>query len=176
MLRGLMPAAGAGNRDAALGAEDIRLKLHKLLNGSIIVLALLTVLEGDALTEWSAIATILITLGAHAVSETFSLGLAEEIAHKRRPTFSEAAALLRGASVVVVPGIVPALAFAAVSAGWLSLNTAFVWACWFLIFALFAAGYTACKVSGGRVWRGLVYGSAIGAFGLGIVALRLLTH
>lgn len=159
-----------------IATEALSFKLHKLLNGSIIVLALLTVLEGNALTEWSAMATILVTLGAHAVSETFSLGLADEIAHKRRPTFSEAVALLRKSLVVMAPGSVPALAFTAVSAGWLALDKAFAWACWFLVFVLFAAGYTACSVGGGRVWRGLMYGLVISGFGLGIVVLRLVTH
>lgn len=156
--------------------EALSFKIHKLLNGSVIVLALLTVLEGSALTEWSAMATILLTLGAHAVSETFSLGLADEIAHKRRPTFREAVAMLRSSLVVMAPGSVPALAFAAVSAGWLPLDKAFAWACWFLVFVLFAAGYTACSVGGGRLWRGLMYGVVISGFGLGIVVLRLATH
>lgn len=156
--------------------EAISFKIYKLLNGSIIVLALLTVLEADALTEWSAMAIILVTLAAHAVSEAFSRGLADEIAHKRRPTLSETGALLGSSLIVMVPGIVPALAFAAVSAGWLSMGKAFVWACWLLVFALFAAGFAACAVSGGRAWRGLMYGFVISAFGLGIVALRLLAH
>ncbi|MGR0140638.1 hypothetical protein ACUVNF_28760, partial [Pseudomonas sp. RSP] len=76
-------------------AGDIGFKLHKILNGSIIVLALLTVLEGAALTEWSAMATIFMTLGANAVAEAFSRGLADEIASKRRVTFSKATDLLR---------------------------------------------------------------------------------
>ena len=157
-------------------SEEISFKLYKLLNGSIVVIALLTVLEGDALTEWSAMATIFMTLAAYAVSETFSRGLADEIARKRRLTFSETGTLLRSSLVVVVPGFVPAVAFAAVSAGWLSLGKAFVWACWFLVLVLFGAGYTACKLSGGRAWRGLMYGLVISAFGLGIVALRLMAH
>ena len=52
-------------------------------------------LEGDALTEWSAMATIFLTPGANAVAESFSRGLADEIACKRRITFSEVSALLR---------------------------------------------------------------------------------
>lgn len=156
------------------GSGAISFKLYKLLNGSIVVLALLTVLEGDALTEWSAMATIFMTLAAYAVSEAFSRGLAEEIARKRRLTVVEAGALVRSSLIVVAPAIVPALAFAAVAVGWLSLDKAFFWACWSLVFLLFAAGFTACKLSGGRFWRGLVYGLVIGAFGLGIVALRLL--
>ncbi|MDD1010777.1 hypothetical protein M5G27_25195 [Pseudomonas shahriarae] len=156
-------------------AGDIGFKLHKILNGSIIVLALLTVLEGAALTEWSAMATIFMTLGANAVAEAFSRGLADEIASKRRVTFSKATDLLRSSLIVVTPGIVPAVAFIAVSAGWLPLGKAFVGACWFLVFVLFAAGYIACTVGGGKVWRGLLYGAAISTFGLGIVALRLMT-
>ncbi|MDP3843650.1 MAG: hypothetical protein Q8Q81_13930 [Oxalobacteraceae bacterium] len=156
-------------------AGDIGFKLHKILNGSIIVLALLTVLEGSALTEWSAMATIFMTLGANAAAEAFSRGVAHEIASKRRVSFSEAAALLRYSLIVVTPGIVPAVAFIAVSAGWLPLGKAFAAACWFLVFVLFAAGYIACMVGGGRVWRGLIYGAVISAFGLGIVALRLMT-
>lgn len=155
--------------------NDIGFKLYKVLNGSIIVLALLTVLEGAALTEWSAMATIFVTLGANAVAEAFSRGLANEIANKRRETFAEAVALLRRSLSVVIPGIVPAVAFAAVSVGWLPLGKAFAWACWFLVFVLFAAGYTACVVGGGRPWRGLVHGAVISTFGLGIVALRLIT-
>lgn len=158
------------------GTKDIGFKLYKLLNGSIIVLALLTVLEGDALTEWSAMATIFLTLGANAVAESFSRGLADEIACKRRITFSEVRALLRSSLIVIVPGVVPAVAFAAVSAGWLSLDKAFAGACWLLVLVLFGAGYTACMVGGGRVWRGLIYGIVVSAFGLGIVALRLMAH
>ena len=156
-------------------AEDTGFKLYKLLNGSIIVLALLTVLEGAALTEWTAVATIFITLIANAVAEAFARGLADEIATRRRVTFSEAVALLRRSSVVVVPGIVPAVAFAAVSIGWLPLGTAFATACWALVLALFAAGYWACAVNGSRFWRGITYGAVISTFGLAIVALRLIS-
>ncbi|OIP20137.1 MAG: hypothetical protein CO066_15450 [Comamonadaceae bacterium CG_4_9_14_0_8_um_filter_60_18] len=145
-----------------------------MLNGSIIVLALLTVLEGAALTEWSAVATIFITLIANAVAEAFARGLADEIANKRRTSLPEAVALLRRSLVVVVPGIVPAVAFATVALGWLPLGTAFVSACWTLVLALFAAGYWACAVNGTRVWRGLMYGTIISTFGLAIVALRLI--
>lgn len=119
-------------------------------------------------------ATIFVTLAANAVAEAFSRGLAEEIARKRRLTFDEAGVLLRNSLIVIVPGVVPALAFAAVSAGWLSLDMAFALACWFLVFVLFASGFMACKVNGCRVLRGLAYGLVISSFGLGIVALRLL--
>jgi len=156
-------------------AENTGFKLYKLLNGSIIVLALLTVLEGAALTEWPAVATIFITLIANAVAEAFARGLADEIANKRRTSLPEAVALLRRSLVVVVPGIVPAVAFAAVALGWLPLGTAFVSACWTLVLALFAAGYWACAVNGTQVWRGLMYGTIISTLGLTIVALRLLT-
>jgi len=156
-------------------AENTGFKLYKLLNGSIIVLALLTVLEGAALTEWPAVATIFITLIANAVAEAFARGLADEIANKRRTSLPEAVALLRRSLVVVVPGIVPAVAFAAVALGWMPLGTAFVSACWTLVLALFAAGYWACAVNGTQVWRGLMYGTIISTFGLTIVALRLLT-
>lgn len=155
--------------------DDIGFKLYKVLNGSIIVLALLTVLEGAALTEWGAMATIFVTLGANAVAEAFSRGLADEIATKRRITLTEKLTLLRRSLSVVIPGFVPAVAFAGVSIGWLPLGQAFFWACWFLVFVLFAAGYTACVVGGGRAWRGLIQGAVISAFGLGIVALRLFT-
>ncbi|NCP41640.1 MAG: hypothetical protein GW848_14285 [Rhodoferax sp.] len=155
-------------------AENTGFTLFKLLNGSIIVLALLTVLEGAALTEWSAVATIFITLIANAVAEAFARGLADEIANKRRTSLPEAVALLRRSLVVVVPGIVPAVAFATVALGWLPLGTAFVSACWTLVLALFAAGYWACAVNGTRVWRGLMYGTIISTFGLAIVALRLI--
>jgi len=155
-------------------AENTGFTLFKLLNGSIIVLALLTVLEGAALTEWSAVATIFITLIANAVAEAFARGLADEIASKRRTSLPEAVALLRRSLVVVVPGIVPAVAFATVALGWLPLGTAFVSACWTLVLALFAAGYWACAVNGTRVWRGLMYGTIISTFGLAIVALRLI--
>lgn len=157
-------------------ANEISFKIHKLLNGSIIVLALLTVLEGDALTEWSAMAIIFVTLAANAVSEAFSRGLADEIARKRRPNAAEAAVLLRSSLIVVTPGIVPALAFAAVAAGWLTLGMAFAGACWILVLGLFAAGFMACKAGGGQIWRGLAYGLVISTFGLGIVALRLMAH
>lgn len=157
-------------------AGDIGYKLYKILNGSIIVLALLTVLEGAALTEWGAIATIFVTLGANAVAEAYSRGLAGEIANKRRATLREAIALLRRSLSVVVPGIVPAVAFIAVAAGWLPLDKAFIGACWFLVFVLFAAGYVACVIGGGGVWRGLIYGTVISLFGLGIVALRLMSY
>jgi len=156
-------------------AEDTGFKLYKLLNGSIIVLAMLTVLEGAALTEWTAVATIFITLIANAVAEAFARGLADEIANKRRVTFPEAVALLRRSLVAVLPGFVPAVAFAAVSLGWLSLGTAFTSACGFLVLVLFAAGYWACAVNGTRPWRGLMYGAVISTFGLAIVALRLIT-
>ena len=155
-------------------AENTGFTLFKLLNGSIIVLALLTVLEGAALTEWSAVATIFITLIANAVAEAFARGLADEIANKRRTSLPEAVALLRRSLVVVVPGIVPAVAFATVALGWLPLGTAFVSACWTLVLALVAAGYWACAVNGTRVWRGLMYGTIISTFGLAIVALRLI--
>ena len=157
-------------------AEEKSFKVHKLLNGSIIVLALLTVLEGEALTEWSAMATIVVTLAANGVADAFARGLADELAHRRRPTLAEAVALLRGSVFMVVPAVVPALAFAAVWAGWLSLGNAFALACWLLVFLLCATGYLACAVCGGRTWRGLAYGLLIGAFGLGIVALRLMAH
>lgn len=155
-------------------AEVVGFKLYKLLSGSIMVLALLTVLEGDALTEWSAMATIFLALGAQGVADAFARGLADEIIRGRRPTFGEAGALLRSSLIVVAPGIVPAIAFTAVAAGWLALNTAFVWACWLLVFALFAAGFRACAVTGGSAWRALIYGTIISGFGLGIVALRLM--
>jgi len=157
-------------------AGDIGYKLYKILNGSIIVLALLTVLEGAALTEWGAMLTIFVTLGANAVAEAYSRGLADEIANKRQATFPEAIALLRRSLSVVIPGIVPAVAFIAVAAGWLPLDKAFIGACWFLVFVLFVAGYVACVIGGGRVWRGLIYGTVISLFGLGIVALRLMSY
>lgn len=157
-------------------AEAIGSKIHKLLNGSIVVLALLTVLESNALTEWRAIAIILMTLVAHAVSEAFSRGVADEIVRKRRPAFLEMLVLLRSSLIVVVPGIVPLVAFAAVAAGWLPLGMAFAAACWILVLGLFAAGFMACKAGGGKVWRGLGYGLVISTFGLGIVALRLMAH
>ena len=156
-------------------AEDTGFKLYKLLNGTIIVLALLTVLEGSALTQWSAVATIFITLIANAVAEAFARGLADEIAKKRRTSFRESLLLLRRSMVVVVPGIVPVVAFVAVSLGWLPLGMAFAAACWVLVLALFAAGYAACVVNGARFWRGLMYGGVISTFGLAIVALRLLS-
>jgi len=155
--------------------ESTGFKLFKLLNGSIIVLALLTVLEDAALTEWPAVATIFITLFANAVAEAFARGLADEIANKRRTSLPEAVALLRRSLVVVVPGIVPAVAFAAVALGWLPIGTAFFSACWTLVLALFVAGFWACAVNGTQVWRGLVYGAVISSFGLAIVALRLVT-
>lgn len=156
-------------------AEEAGFKLFKLLNGSIIVLAMLTVLERAALTEWSAVATILITLVANAVAEAFARGLANEIASRRRTTLPEALGLLLRSLVVVVPGAVPVVAFAAVSMGWLSIGTAFASACWLLVSALFVAGYRACASNGTQVWRGLLYGALISAFGLAIVALRLVT-
>ncbi|MDD2919515.1 hypothetical protein [Rhodoferax sp.] len=154
--------------------EEAGHKLYKLLNGAIIVLALLTVLEGSALTEWSAMATIFITLGANAVAEAFARGLADEITFKRRLTWPEGLHLLRRSLVVVLPAVVPALAFAAVALGWLSLGMAFAAACWLLVLALFAAGYMACALNGHQTWRGLLYGAVISTFGLAIVALRLL--
>ncbi len=154
-------------------AQDSGFKLYKLLNGSIIVLAMLTALEGTALTEWSAVATIFITLIANAVAEAFARGLADEIANKRRTTWAEAARVLRLSLVVVVPTLVPTLAFGAVALGWLPLGIAFAGACWLLVLGLFVAGYQACAVNGRQVWRGLVYGALISGFGLAIVALRL---
>jgi len=56
-------------------AEAKSFKVQKLVNGSIIVLALLTVLEGEALTEWSAMATIVVTLAANGVADAFARGL-----------------------------------------------------------------------------------------------------
>lgn len=157
-------------------SDTLAFRINKLLNGSIIALALLSVLEGEALTEWSAMATIFATLLASAVSEAFSRRLADEIARGRRPTLAESAALLRNTLFVLIPGFVPAAAFAAVSAGWLSLGTAFAGACWLLVFALFVAGFMACKAGGGRPGRGLLYGVVICAFGLGIVALQLMVR
>ena len=154
---------------------DISFKLHKLLNGSIIVLALLTVLERSALTEWSAMATIFVTLASSAVADAFSQSVADEIVRKRRATFSEAWGLLRKSLIIVVPGILPALAFFAVSADWMSLGMAFTTACWLLLLVLFAAGYMASLVGGGRRWRNLIYGLVISVFGLGTVALRMMT-
>lgn len=156
--------------------EAASFRLHKLLSGSIMVLALLTVLEGDALTEWNAMATIFLALATQGVADAFARGLADEIARRRRPTFGEAGALLRSSLIVVAPGIVPALAFAAVAAGWLALDTAFVWACWLLVFALFAAGFRACVVAGGSAWRALLHGAIVSSLGLGIVALRLMVR
>ncbi|OIP19179.1 MAG: hypothetical protein AUK51_02325 [Comamonadaceae bacterium CG2_30_59_20] len=155
-------------------AEAAGFKLYKLLNGSIIVLALLTVLEGAALTEWHAIATIFITLVANAVAEAFARRLADEIAYKQRPSWQASLAFLRKSMVVVVPGLVPAVAFVGVSLGWLPLGIAFASACWVLVLALFAAGYAACTVNGSHRWRGVLYGAVISGFGLAIVALRLL--
>ncbi|MDO8319904.1 hypothetical protein [Rhodoferax sp.] len=155
-------------------AEATGFKLYKLLNGAIIVLALLTVLEGAALTEWHAIATIFITLIANAVAEAFARHLADEIAFKRRPSWQTSLTHLLKSLVVVIPGLVPAVAFVAVSLGWLPLGSAFASACWVLVLALFAAGYAACRVNGSHSWRGVLYGTVISSFGLAIVALRLL--
>ncbi|MGQ0710016.1 MAG: hypothetical protein ACT4NV_09740 [Rhodoferax sp.] len=160
----------------ASDAEQTSFKIYKLLNGSIIVLALLTVLEGDALTEWSAMGVILMTLVAHAVSDAFSRALADEIAHKRRPSLAQTGALFGSSFVIVAPGLVPVLAFAAVGAGWLPLGLAFAGACWILVLGLFVAGFVACQLGGGLLWRGLLYGLVISSFGLGIVALRLVFH
>ena len=52
-------------------AEEKSFRIHKLVNGAIIVLALLIVLEGEALTEWSAMATIVVTLAATGVADAF---------------------------------------------------------------------------------------------------------
>lgn len=153
--------------------EATGFKLYKLLNGSIIVLALLTVLESAALTEWSAITTIFMTLIANAVAEAFARHLADEIAYKRRPSWKASWTHFMRSLVVVVPGFVPAMAFAGVSLGWLPLGNAFASACWFLVLALFAAGYAACTVNGSHSWRGVLYGAVISSFGLAIVALRL---
>ena len=79
--------------------------------------ALLTVLECDALTEWSAKVAIFTMLGA----EVFSCGLAYEIANK----------------------------------------------CW--------VSFLERVFGGGRAWSVLIYGAVISTFGLGIVALRLMT-
>lgn len=154
---------------------DISFKLYKILNGSIIALALLTVLEGSALTEWSAMATIFVTLASSAIADAFSRGVAREIAHKRRVPFSESLGLLRRSLIIVVPGILPAMAFVAVSAGWMPLAKAFAIACWALVLVLFVAGYIASRAGGGRGWRNMIYGFVISAFGLGIVALRMIT-
>lgn len=154
--------------------EDTGFKLYKLLNGTLIVLAMLTVLEGAALTEWTAMATIFITLAANAVAEAFARGLADEISFKQRLTLMQGLFQLRRSFTVVLPAVVPALAFAAVSLGWLPLGTAFASACWVLVLSLFAAGYTACAVNGAQFWRGMLYGLVISSFGLAIVALRLI--
>ncbi|MBS0455987.1 MAG: hypothetical protein JSS44_01475 [Proteobacteria bacterium] len=154
--------------------QDSAFKLHKILNGSVIALALLTVLEGSALTEWSAMATIFVTLASSAVADVFSQSVANAIACRRRATFSEAWVSLRRHLIIIVPGFLPALAFAAVSADWMPLDTAFAIACWALVLVLFVAGYTASRVGGGRGWRNFLHGLVISAFGLGIVALRMI--
>lgn len=157
-------------------AEQTSFKVYKLLNGSIIVLAMLTALEHEALTEWQATAIIFLTLTATAVAEAFSRWLAAEIAHRRQLSLGEAGALLRGSLIVVLPALVPAAAFAAVAAGWLSLGAGFAGACWLLVLVLFAAGVQACRLGGGSGVRSLLYGLIISAFGLGIVTLRLLAQ
>jgi uncharacterized membrane protein YeaQ/YmgE (transglycosylase-associated protein family) len=157
-------------------AGDKSFRIHKLVNGAIIVLALLTVLEDEALTEWNAMATIVLTLVATGAADAFSRALGDELAHRRRLTRKEAVKLVRGSALVLAPAAIPALFFAIASAGWLSLTQAFSLACWLLVFLLGAAGYLACAVCEGRTWRGLFYGIVIGALGLGIVALRLAAH
>lgn len=152
--------------------QDKSFRLYKVLSGTVIVLALLTAFEVEALTEWRAMGIIAITLAASAFAEAFARTLADEIVTKRRVSARQAWAVLRGSMLVLLPGVVLPLALIAVSAGWLSAGIAFAVACWTLVLVLFVSGYAACALRGAGVWRGLAYGLASSGFGLGIVALR----
>ena len=152
--------------------QDKSFRLYKVLSGTVIVLALLTAFDVEALTEWRAMGIIAITLAASAFAEAFARALADEIVTKRRASAGQAWAVLRGSLLVLLPGGVLPLALVAVSADWLSAGVAFAVACWTLVLVLFAAGYAACVLRGGSVWHGLAYGLTASGFGLGIVALR----
>ena len=121
-------------------AREKSFRLYKLLNGTVIVLALLTAFDVEALTEWRDMGIIAITLGASAFAEAFSRALADEIATKRRVRAREAWGVLRASMLILLPGAVLPLAQMTVWAGWLSPGIAFAAACWVLVFALFASG------------------------------------
>lgn len=154
-------------------SQENSFHLYKLLNGTVIVLALLTAFEVEALTEWRAMGIIALTLAASAFAEAFSRALAHEIATKRRMRARQLWVVLRASMLVLVPGAVLPLALLTVRAGWLSPGVAFAVACWLLVLALIVSGVAASARRGDGVWRSIAYGIAAGGFGMGIVALRM---
>lgn len=142
--------------------------------GSIVVLALVLVLDHEHADATTAIASVVGAVLVVAVAEAYAEVLQGMISGHHRLTQSERREIAAGIVVHAVAASAPVAFFVLARLDALDLETAYVLAKWFGVAVLGLYAFGAYRAAGVPVGRSLVAGALLTAVGLVLVALKSL--
>jgi len=140
--------------------------------GSIVVLALVLVLDHEHASPGTAIVSIVGAAFVVAVAEAYAEFLQEMIELHRPLRGKERRDILAGICVHGVAALAPIVFFVLAALDWMETRTAYTVAKWFGVAVLGLYAFGAYRAAGVPVGRSLVAGAALTAVGLLLVALK----
>ncbi|MBB4664811.1 hypothetical protein [Conexibacter arvalis] len=142
--------------------------------GSIVVLALVLVLDHERASAGTAIVSIVGAVFVVAVAEAYAEFLQEMIQLHRPLRGRDRREILAGIAVHGLAALAPIVFFVLAALDWMELETAFTAAKWFGVGVLGLYAFAAYRSAGVGVGRSLVAGVALTCVGLLLVALKSL--
>ncbi|HEY4280117.1 MAG TPA: hypothetical protein VGM91_17970 [Conexibacter sp.] len=140
--------------------------------GSIVVFALVLVLDHEHASPVTAIVSIAGAVFVVAVAEAYAEFLQEMIQLHRQLRRRERSGIFAGIAVHVVAAIAPIVFFVLAALGALSRDAAFTTAKWFGAGVLGVYAFAAYRAAGVSLGRSVVAGASLTAIGLLLVALK----
>lgn len=142
--------------------------------GSIVVLALVLVLDHQHASAQTAIVSIVGAAFVVAVAEAYAEALQEMIETRRALSGRERADIIGGIAVHGLAALAPIVFFVFADLGWMELETAYTVAKWVGVSVLGLYAFGAYRAAGLTVRRSLVAGAFLTTVGLLLVALKAL--
>lgn len=142
--------------------------------GSIVVLAMVLVLDHEHASSATAIVSIVGAVFVVAVAEAYAEFLQEMIAHRRALNRDERRQIVAGITVHGVAALAPIVFFVLARLDVLALQTAYTIAKWVGVAVLGFYAFAAYRAAGLGVRRSLLAGAALTLVGLSLVGLKAL--
>ncbi|MDW5594653.1 hypothetical protein VSS74_09920 [Conexibacter stalactiti] len=142
--------------------------------GSIVVLALVLVLDHEHASPATAIISIVGAAFVVAVAEAYAEFLQEMIELHRPLTGRDRREILAGIAVHGVAALAPIVFFVLAALDWMELETAYTTAKWFGVAILGLYAFGAYRAAGVSVGRSLVAGAVLTTIGVLLVLLKSL--
>jgi hypothetical protein len=148
----------------------------RVLNGAIIGMAVIVVLEHRPPRVWVVAGTLLATAVAVGLAELYSEVVGTQTRHRRRIARDQAASILQDSAAVAFGVSFPVIFFVLAAVGLLELHTAFTVAKWSGLGLIGFFGFLAGRLAGAGVGLALTEGLAGVVIGGALIAFKALVH